>query len=294
MTNREDERDSPVEDAEGGGSALARRGEIDLPLRREIGSAPTTVDPVAKLFELAAANVDPETLERMVSLAERMDDRRAEQEMVDALARFHGLIGPIPHDSEADFATRGGTGVRYTYASLGMIAKTIRDPLAACGLSYSWSGTEVVTKDGKGGVALTAILRHVGGARREAPVWFPFDSRENRLLSDAQKVKVVTTFGQRVSLIQVLGLTTAETDTDAKPAAAREREKKKKEARLSDEKVKELEERFAKIDVNDRKDLLRWAKARSISEIHPSKVADIDAALDRRIEEVEKKEESDA
>ena len=224
--------------------------------------------------------VPVETLERMLDLYERVDERRAGKELADAIARFQGLVGPIPHDSEADYATRGGSGVKYTYASLSRIAETIRDALAECGLSYFWTETRVAD----GWVRLENVVQHVGGGERRAGVAFPLDDRENKALSPAQKVKAVITFSQRVSLIQNLGLTTADSDTDA--ARTRQERQDAEGGGLTAEQVKVLKDLAEKVPKSDRDSVVRWAKAESIETVAPSKFENVKAALEGRIEAI--------
>jgi hypothetical protein len=167
------------------------------------------VEEVSGLVRLALENKMPvEVLERLVALQERVTDRNARGEFFDALARFQESVPSIHKGSTAQIATKAGGKYSYTYAPLDAIAKAIREPLRAHGLSYAWT----VEEASPGSLSVVCILRHIGGHEERAAFPVPVDTQA--AMSGAQKNGAALTYGKRQSLTSVLGLTTTDDDTD--------------------------------------------------------------------------------
>ena len=152
---------------------------------------------------------DVETLERLVGLYERVADRNAAAEFTDAIRSFQEQCPPIPHDGEASFSTRSAGKMQYTYSTLNQIRLTVNPILHSLGLSYTWD-SEVVDKF----VRVTCEVSHTAGHSHSASFMAPVDERNNAL-SGAQHYAGTLTFAKRHSLIQALGITTADEDNDA-------------------------------------------------------------------------------
>lgn len=163
-----------------------------------------------RLMELAIQSDKVDALERLVALDERMSARRAAQEFAEAMARFKHTCPAVPRRTEnAQFkVTRNGTQQARRYATLEDIEATVRGPLASCGLSFRWGDSRM---EG-GNMTLACVVSHVGGHSVSASVTLPVESRAG--CSEAQKYGAVMTYAQRYSLIQALGLTTCDEDTD--------------------------------------------------------------------------------
>lgn len=172
-----------------------------------LAAAPPS-DPVAQLFAMAES-LTPDALERMVALAERVQDRQAAIAIQDAHTGFQAECPSIVHNDEAEIATKSGARYSYTFASLDHIARQIAPYLAAHGLSYTWDSTLESDR-----VSCTCTLRHVGGGERTATFTAPTES--DAKMSGAQRAAAALTYAKRQSLVQVLGITTGETDNDAR------------------------------------------------------------------------------
>ncbi len=155
--------------------------------------------------------IDVEVIERIVALKERTDDRAAARSMFDAIAAFQRGVPPIPKTKRVDFAGRKGGRVQYAYAPLEEIASAIREALFENGLGYTWDSE---TNDA--GVHCTCTLRHRDGAKLTATFTAPVDLEAK--MSGPQRAAAALTYARRQSLVQVLGLTTADEDTDAEDA----------------------------------------------------------------------------
>lgn len=161
---------------------------------------------VPSLIRLAIQeDLDVEKLERLISLQERVTDRQARTEFFAALRAFQDDC-PVLHKSKtAKIATSGGGSYSYSYATLDSIARTVRPILAKHGLSYSW--TTDPSSDAKV-LNVVCILRHVEG--HEDRSMFPVPSDTSAKMSAAQKNGAALTYGQRQSLVSVLGVTASD------------------------------------------------------------------------------------
>lgn len=170
----------------------------------------------AGIQQLLAAAVDRqlpvEAMEKLVTLYERMADRQAAQEFAAAMAAFQAECPAVKHSRTAKFATKSGQGVEYSYAELPAIAETIRPFLHKHGLTYRWNSTP----DGK---LCQCIVRHENG--HEISSTFPVLVDDNSLRSSAQNHAAALTYARRQSLVQALGLTSADSDIDGRMGHSR-------------------------------------------------------------------------
>ena len=99
------------------------------------------------------------TVEKMVSLYERMEDRKAEQAFADA---FNKLSKHMPEiEATKPVANKDGT-VRFRYRPLHEIDKELRPFVLKFGFTYTFS--EGPQSDGK--VTKVCTIQHVGGHKR--------------------------------------------------------------------------------------------------------------------------------
>jgi hypothetical protein len=161
-----------------------------------------------QLLQLAVEkDISVESLEKLVNLYERMADRQAAQEFADALARFQGECPPIAKTSKAEIRTTKGGSYEYTFAPLEEIARTVNPLLHKHGLSYSWDSTHASNM-----ITATCWLRHRNGHKEPATFSVPVENAS--AMNNQQKHGAALTYARRGSLVAVLGLTTAEPDTD--------------------------------------------------------------------------------
>ena len=168
----------------------------------------TTPNAIVELLHLAVEkNLPVEMLERLQALHERVSDRAATIEFARELAAFQDECPPIVKTSTAKVMTRGGVTYSYKYAELDQIARTVRPLLARRGFSYTWD-SDVRDK----ALHCVCILRHVNGHFEKANFSSPVESSAG--MSEQQKHASALTYARRQALVQVLGLTTKEPDTD--------------------------------------------------------------------------------
>lgn len=170
----------------------------------------TQEDPaqVAGLLQLAIKSGLPvESIKELVELQWRYEGRQAEREFARAFAEFQRECPPIPKLSTSKKATGSGTNFDFTYADLETIATAVAPFLHKHGFSYSWS-SETTEKS----MTTTCTLRHSAGHREASDFTCPVDS--NLPIGSQQKSGAALSYGRRYSLVQVLGITTADPDTD--------------------------------------------------------------------------------
>lgn len=177
-------------------------------------------------------------LERLFALAERAADRQAKQDFNAALAAFQAVCPQVHKSKTVAFASNKGGAVRYTYAPLEVIAKTIGPALRAHGLSYTFT-----TALANNRMEVTCHVRHAGGHSESA--MFPLPIMEGTgSMSESQKNGGTLTFGMRNALRMALGLTSTDDDTDA-----REPDSKASEA-ITDDEFHEVEAGIAEVRGN--------------------------------------------
>ena len=165
----------------------------------------------ALMDKAVEAKMDPAGLEKLFGLYERMQSMNARQAFTEAMAKFKVICPAIPRgtiNNQFKVVNRDGVTVPRRYAALDDIEKTIRNPLGECGLSYRWTGCKVEGEQ----LSMECVVSHIGGHSESSPVTLPVKSGAG--CSEAQRYGSAMTYAQRFSLIQALGLTTCDEDTD--------------------------------------------------------------------------------
>lgn len=227
---------------------------IDTPaaLTRTDASAPIT-----ELLRAAVMQGTPvEQLERLVDLHEKMDARQAQRDFAAAMAAFQMECPSIKRSSTANFSTRGGGAMSYTFAALDEIATTINPILAKHGLSYTWDATV----DG-GSLTCVCTVRHCNGFSTSSSIKLPTESPS--AMSSQQKVGSALTFAKRLSLTSALGLTTTDEDTDGRDTDG-------DSGAINDKQIERLEALIVEVNANLPK-FLKYLGVESLGEIPAAK-----------------------
>lgn len=207
---------------------------------------PSEVDQILRLAIDKGVPVD--TIERLVALKERAEERFAAAEFNQALTAFQSECGPILKSSTANVTTAGGGSYQYRYAELDQIDRVTRPLLTKHGLSYTWDSDMENDR-----LICTCILRHIAGHSQSAKFVSPTDSKSS--MSSQQRYGAALTFAKRQSLIQVLGLTTTEHDTDGAS-----------DQRVTEEQIHTIEEWLTSSGA-DRKAFLKYMNAEKVPTI---------------------------
>lgn len=199
----------------------------------EVSTLPETQEEATSLVRLAIdKGVDVAVLERIVALQERISDRNARMSFVQAMAKFQAEVGPVPKTHAITVDRNGTKQVRSRFAPLHVIAEHIREPLARNGLSYSWDSTVTAEM-----VEIRCTLRHIDGHQETASFTCKVADASAPGMSGVQVGGSARTYGERYSLVQALGLTTADEDTDGEeePGAPVSEEQFNELAKLANE-----------------------------------------------------------
>jgi len=172
---------------------------------------PANISTPAMLLEKAIEKgLDVDSLNKLMEMQFMYDEREAKKAFDESLSRFQSICPTIKREKEVKY-----NQVNYKYATLEAIRDQIREALNECGFSYRWSITDrtLETVDGKAdAIQADCILTHVQGhSEHNAMTAYPDTSgSKNSIQSRGSTV----TYLQRYTLIGVLGLTSADSDTD--------------------------------------------------------------------------------
>ncbi len=240
--------------------------EIVVPEQSDV--ARTDAEQGDSLVRLALdKGVSVEVLERTVALQERVADRHARGAYFEALAAFQSECKEIRQSKIVDYVTKSGAHVHYSYAPLPEITRAIRPLLAMHNLSYSFTAEQAGNT-----LNIVCVLRHIDGHEERSSFPVPIDSSAS--MSVAQKSGAALTYGRRQSLIAVLGLTTADQDTDA-PDIGGEVEY------ITDAQAANLDDLIESVGV-DRARFLKWLDVEKLADLEAGRLRHAITALEEK------------
>ena len=140
-------------------------------------------------------------------------------ELSTALGKAESEFPQIKRSQKVNFATAGGTRIKYSYAPLSEIFDAIRKPLAENGLAISQPMTII---DGK--LIVETVLSHSSGE------WISGQILIESQKLDPQSIGSALTYARRYSLSALLGIASEE-DDDAEGAMNREQSESKGESK---------------------------------------------------------------
>lgn len=219
-------------------------------------TAPTDV--LSLLERAIDKGIDVDSLEKLVALHERLQDREAAKAFVVALAEFQNECPPIPREKPVEFVSDRGGKVRYNYATFEVVAETVRPLLYKHGLAMSFP-REVV--DGVEYVVF--LLQHRDG--HSTRTLYPAPPGGTGLMSPAQKTAGGNTTAKRHAMINGLALATCDPDDDdiASPEDLE---------LINEEAVRDLNDLIIETDA-DRKKFLAFMGVTKLSEIQGGQFA---------------------
>ncbi|HHE72929.1 MAG TPA: hypothetical protein ENL34_11690 [Chloroflexi bacterium] len=200
-----------TDESESGRGMIARnikftdhRANHDGPPRTEIATVPT--DSMGIVRQALAGGLPPETIEKLMDLAERWEAKEAKKEFNAALSAFQGECPSIHHDKNVNIPK----GAKYTHASLGQLGRTVDPLLAAHGLSKTWTPSQ----SDKGAISITCTVKHAAGHQESATMTAPPDTGPGR--NSIQAIKSTTTYLRRATAEMALGIVTGDEDDDGR------------------------------------------------------------------------------
>jgi len=237
----------------------------------ELSTIPNT--PMSILASAVQSGQPAETLMKLVELSERMAAAEAKQSFAAAMAQFAATCPPVQRRTRSDqfqCVRRDGTKGPRMYASLEDIARDVRGPAAAVGLSFRW--TDMTVEEGR--MTISCIVSHEAGHSESSSVTLPVFIDVGKAASECQKAGIVQTYAMRYSLIQALGLTTCDEDMDGDTSQA------------GGDKISESDLLALEVALDDAKadvaKFKQWAGVDRLADIPASKVAGAFAAVARR------------
>lgn len=184
-------------------SELTKRESSELTQQSQPSGLSIAPSITNQLLERAIeSNAGIETLERLMALYERDQNRTAKAEFIAAVSQFQSICPRI---------TKRKQGHNYKYAPLGDIREQIKGALKDCGLTYRWE----VRSQSADMLEVACIVTHTSGHSEETAAT-SFVEPPNKMQSRTQMMGVATTYAQRYSLIGALGLSTADDDVDGR------------------------------------------------------------------------------
>lgn len=158
------------------------------------------------IAQAISANAPIETMERLFALHEKVEANKAKSAYVEALANFQSECPVITKNKKV--MNKDGRTVRYEYASLDGIGVQIKKPLAKHGLSYSWD-----VKKKENNMEVVCTVTHKMGHSASSTIEIPISA--DGYMTEPQKYASAQTYAKRYTLINALGITTADLDDDA-------------------------------------------------------------------------------
>lgn len=147
-----------------------------------------------------------ETMERLFALREKVNAEEARNAFHKAIAEFQNACPEVQKTKKV--MNNDGQSVRYQYAPLDEIIKQIKKPLMNAGLSYSWN-----VKNDPEMIEATVKITHTLGHSETSSFQIPID--KGGYMTAPQKYASALTFAKRYTLVNALGISTGEEDTDA-------------------------------------------------------------------------------
>lgn len=195
---------SAVQRHDPGAAPAARPAEPMM----DVSLIPSHLTPEQLIYIAIQKGIPAESLEKLVTLQERMDATRGIKAFNAALVRFKELCPAIKKNKTANIKSDGG-GYSFTYAEIDQIALTADPFLQECGFSYMWDQTAT-----QNSVTEICILMHEGGHQRQSSFTVPTENKSGA--TPQQKFGGASTFAQRRAFAAVLGLVTTEKDFNRK------------------------------------------------------------------------------
>lgn len=152
-----------------------------------------------------------EQLEKLLALQERWEANEARKQYFDAFTLFQSELMTVERTSKHK---------QYgSYASLGEIAETIREPLKAAGLSYRFD-----IADEAGAIMVRCIVSHRGGHSEATAMSAQADNSGSK--NNIQARGSAVTYLQRYTLVGALGIAIADADDDGEQGGEKEQGKR--------------------------------------------------------------------
>ena len=228
---------------------------LDTPLLEDV-IAETESRGYGPMMEKAISAGQVEALSKLMGLQEQWEKRQARKAFDRAFSQFQAEVDPVQRKKPMKKATGSGGGLNYKFADLAAIHEAVSDPLTKHGFSFSWDAV-VEDRDKRQVLTVTCKLRHRDGHVETSTFAMPVEKTPHR--PEPQDYAATYTYCKRYTLIGVLGLMTAEEDTDGI-------EGRNRPEPITEQQAITLEEWLTETN-SDKAKFLKWIGAKKISEI---------------------------
>lgn len=173
-----------------------------LPMQKEVASVETIIS------QAIEKGVALDQMERFLDMRDRVLKDQARAAFVQAMAQFQADCPVIEKTKKV--LNKDQRTVRYVYAPMDAITTQIQKPLAAAQLSYRF---ETVQETGGKEIKAICHVTHTLGHTESSYFIVPVDPEG--YMTAPQKLASALTFAKRYALLNALGITTGDEDTDA-------------------------------------------------------------------------------
>lgn len=147
-----------------------------------------------------------ETMERLFALHKEVKAEKAREAFGQALANFQSEIPIIKKTKKV--LNKDGRTIRYTYAPIDSVIEQIKKPLSNNGFSYNWDSSREEEH-----IKVVCKLTHIAGHFEKSTFDIPIVKSE--YMSSPQSYATAQSFAKRYTLLNVLGIGTADEDNDS-------------------------------------------------------------------------------
>jgi hypothetical protein len=160
-------------------------------------------NPMSILAGMAATgNLPLEQMEKLMNLRDRMEADKAKKEFLKAKSDFQA-------DCPIIEKTKSGWNNNYKYAPFEAIIKQIKNILKSYGFSYTFH-----QKQTEKNIEVTCTLYHISGHEEKTSLTAPWDDSGGKNV--IQSIGSTVTYLKRYTLLDILGIGTADSDDDGK------------------------------------------------------------------------------
>ncbi len=172
-------------------------------------TALVAITPMEMISQAIAKGADVDTIEKLMALSERYEDRKAHKSFIVAMSKFQKDAPPIEKLGKVAFESKkGGADTNYNYSKLPYIIQKIKPLMIECELTHSWKTSKV-----EGKTRVTCIITHIDGHSEESWLESEIDATGNK--NNLQGMGSAVSYLERYTLLAALGLVTEEMDDDA-------------------------------------------------------------------------------
>ena len=169
----------------------------------KVENQPTIVNLIEQAIQ---KDTSVETMERLFALQKDFKSEQAKEMFVQSLANFQKEVPVI--EKTKDVMNRDGKTVRYSYAPMDSVIKQIKDSVSDNGFSYNWDSA----REDKH-IKVVCKLTHVAGHSEKSTFDVPIVP--SQFMSSPQSYATAQSFAKRYTLLNVLGIATADEDNDS-------------------------------------------------------------------------------